>query len=98
MNTRIDLAVDREPESIVSAFVEPLRLRLQQRGSGSVERHSVDRLLWVHVDLSLSRPEGMDHVMEFLAEADAPVGSLVYRLDERGQKQDIFVLGPPGAE
>ncbi len=98
MNARIDLAVDREPEAIVSAFVEPLRLRLEQRGSGLVERHFVDRLLWVHVDLALSEPEGLDHVMEFLAEADAPVGSVVYRLDERGQKYDIATLGPPNAE
>jgi hypothetical protein len=98
MNARIDLAVDRDPELMVSTFVEPLLLRLQQRESGSVERHTVDGLLCVYVDLALSEPDGMDHVMEFLAEANAPVGSVVYWLDERGQKQDIFVLGPPDAE
>src|SRR5262245_60928909 len=98
MNARIDLAVDREPELIVSAFVEPLRVLLEQRGSGSVKGHTVDRELWVHVDLIVSKPDGMNHVMQFLAEADAPEGAVVYRIDERGQKHDIFMLGPPGAQ
>jgi hypothetical protein len=98
LNARIQLAVDRDPELIISTFVEPLRVRLSQRGSGSVDRYTVDGLLWVCLDLTLSEPDGLDHIMEFLAEADAPVGSVVCLLDERGQEEDIFVLGPPTDE
>jgi hypothetical protein len=94
MDARVDIAVDRESEVIVSSFVKPLDARLRERGVGSVVRYSSNEL-WVHVDLILSAAADMDHVLQFLAEADAPTGSLVYRLDESGGKQDIFVLGPP---
>jgi hypothetical protein len=97
MDACVDIAVDCEPDEIISRFVEPLAARLQERAAGSVVRHSSDEL-WVHVDLALPDFASMDHVLEFLAEADAPVGSMIYRVDDRGNKQYIFVLAPPTAE
>ncbi len=94
MKVVIELAVDREPDQIVSQFVQPLHNRLQERDLGQLVAHSSDEL-WVYVELSLLESEGMDCVLEFLAEFDAPIGSVIYRLNEKGKKEDIFVLGPP---
>jgi hypothetical protein len=94
MNARVDLAVDRDVGDLVSVFVLPLDTRLRERGAGSVVGHSSDGP-WVHVDLTIADAASLDHVLEFLAEADAPLGSVVYRLDESGRKQDVCVLGPP---
>lgn len=97
MNARVDIAVDREIEELVLRFVEPLADRLLERGAGSVIGHSSDAL-WVHVDLILSGPADLDHVLEFLVEADAPVGSMAYRVDEHGNHHDIHVLAAPSGE
>jgi hypothetical protein len=90
----VDLAVDRDVDEIIAKFVKPMGVRLKERNAGSITGHSSDDLE-VHVRLSLLDVAAMDHVLEFLAEADAPVGSVIYRLDKEGNKQDIFVLGPP---
>lgn len=97
MQMYVDLAVDRDPADLVSTFVEPLSARLQERGAGWVVRHACDEL-WMHVDLVVSDVADMDHVLECLAECDAPIGTMIYRRDEFGHDQDIFVLGPPPTE
>ena len=98
MRARIDIAVDREPKALVSTFVKPLDAALRQRGVGCVIRHADTDVLWLVVDLRLINIAAMDHVLEFLSNADAPVGSMVYRLNWLGHKRDMRVLGPPDAE
>lgn len=48
----------------------------------------------VVVRLKLARADSLDVVLRALAEMDAPVGTLVYRLNWLGRKCDYFVLGP----
>ena len=93
MRARVDIAVDREPAEIVRRFVEPLDALLRQREVGAVIKHRAGPL-FVAVDVRLSRHAALDHVLEFLATADAPVGSLVSRLNWLGRKRDIQILGP----
>jgi hypothetical protein len=97
MRARVDIAVDRDPAEIVTAFVKPLDVLLRQRGVGTVIKHKAGPL-FVAIDVQLSPGAALDHVLEFLANADAPVGSLVSRLNWLGQKRDIRILGPEASE
>jgi hypothetical protein len=82
---------------IVRAFIEPLDALLRQGGKGAVITHKAGPL-FVAVDVRLARDVAIDHVLEFLANADAPTGTLVSRLNWLGRKRDIRVLGPQAAD
>jgi hypothetical protein len=48
-----------------------------------------------HVSVKLARAAAIDRVLEFLANAGAGVGTLIYRKGWFGRKKDIVILGPP---
>ena len=93
MRARIDLAVDRAPNELVQAIVVPLDQHLRAERVGRVLRHRISELE-INIDVSLRQRSDLDYIGEFLVRASAPVGSVIYRYDWLGRKQDIFVLGP----
>jgi hypothetical protein len=98
MRVRIDLAVDREPELLIEQLVTPLDAHLRGIGAGEVVHHVVDRLLLVMVDVQLAEGQTMDSVLEFLANAKTPIGTVISQIDSLGRKSDIFVFAGPPAE
>lgn len=95
MRAVVELAMDREAPEMMAAFVTPLDAVLRSRGAGRIHRYEGERpgLVFV-VCLKLAGPESLDVVLQFLAEANAPTGTIVYRLDWLGRKADIVMLGP----
>jgi hypothetical protein len=99
MRAVIEFAMDREAPEMISTFVEPLDELLRNRFSGRVQRCVGERPgMFFAVQLKLFRTSAMELVLQFLAEVDAPVGTLTYRLDCFGRKRDIMILGTPPEE
>ena len=95
MRAVIEFAMDREAPEMVSAFVEPLDEVLRDRRAGRVQRCDGERppLVFV-VHLSLVSRDCLNVVLQFLAEVNAPTGTIVYRLNWLGRHKDIVILGP----
>lgn len=93
MRVIADIAVDREPQEIVSTFVQPLDELLRRERLGRIVSYSANGLL-VDVRLTVRGAAGFDRVLQFFAEADAPIGTVVYQLNWLGSKKNIVVLGP----
>ena len=72
MRVIAEIAVDREPEELVAAFVKPLDAVLQDGRLGRVTGHSIEGLLIVRVRITVSGSGGYDRILQFFAEADAP--------------------------
>jgi len=92
MRVVAEIAVDRQTDEIVAAFVTALDAVLREGQFGQVLSHHIGDL-FVETQLQVSGDLGFDRVLQFLAEADAPLGSLVYQRGWFGRKLNIVILG-----
>ena len=90
---RVDLALERPLDESVEQFVHPLDALLRQQRLGRVIAFREGECLTCVIDLRVRGTAGFELVMQFLAEADAPTGTIVYRFDWLGRKCDIHILG-----
>jgi hypothetical protein len=88
-----EIAIDREPHELISTFVDPLSAMLQQDRLGRVTSHQTQGEMWVEVTITASSTAVYDRVLEFLAEANAPIGTIVYQVGWFGRKKQIVMLG-----
>ncbi len=88
-----EIAVDRPTDEFVASFVAPLDAVLREGNFGKVVSHRANDL-FVEVRLNIRNAVGCGRVLQFLAEADARLGSLVYQRGWFGRKSNIVMLGP----
>jgi len=89
-----EIAIDREPQELISGFVKPLNTILQEGRLGRVTDHRTLGLLTVKVKMTVSSSEGYERILQFFGEADAPLGTIVYQVGWFGRKKEIVMLGP----
>jgi hypothetical protein len=90
----VELALDRSLAETVALLVQPLDEHLQASSPGCVRKYATAQVFSCHISLALSNAAAIDEVLEFLADAGAAPGTLVYRKGWFGRKKDIHLLGP----
>ena len=94
MHVIAEIAIDRNPQELISAFVSPLDAVLQEGRFGCVTSYETEGPLAVRVTMKVSSSSGYERILEFFAEADATIGTVIYQQGWFGRKKNIFMVGP----